>query len=79
MEEHQGAIGTRADFDRYPWPDPSQAAFDHLHLGQLETLAEHRVAGGFGRGLHSLRKRHTGTDHRPDAEEGCPLPGPPNA
>ncbi len=31
MEEHQGVIRTREDVARYPWPDPSQAQFEHIH------------------------------------------------
>ena len=31
MEEHEGIIRTPQDVARYPWPDPSQAQYDHLH------------------------------------------------
>jgi len=30
MEEHQGAIRSQQDVDRYPWPDPSQVQYDHI-------------------------------------------------
>lgn len=30
MEEHQGAIRSREDVARYPWPEPSQAQYDHI-------------------------------------------------
>lgn len=30
MEEHRGVIASRADLERYPWPDLSQVQYDHL-------------------------------------------------
>jgi len=30
MEEHQGAIRSKQDVDRYPWPDTSQVQYDHI-------------------------------------------------
>jgi uroporphyrinogen decarboxylase len=49
MEEHQGVIRTRADFERYPWPDPSQASFDHLHeAGRLLPAGMGLTTGTWG-------------------------------
>ena len=40
------------------------AAFEHLDLRDLQALAEDDVGRRLGRGLHALRQRHAGLDHR---------------